>query len=346
MITQAAGKVQSVVDWDGDAQELVVRLELETRRAVNYPALTGPAAVGDEVLLNTTAQTLKLGTGGYDFVSANLTRLAPFPVGEGLGRGFSGHIIKGRYLPCQQAVLTLEEQERYADIWERELEGFPVLVGQLHSQIGPAAAGLHLSGHRRVAYIMTDGGALPLAFSRLVLNLKAAGLIYATLTCGQAFGGDRETVTLHSALLGAKHILDCDAAIVCQGPGGAGTGTKYGFSGIEQAQNLDIVRALGGVSVAIVRMSSADKRERHQGISHHTRTALDLAYSRCIVPLPVGADETGLPPGHSVLFIEGAQAALDYLAGRGIAVTSMGRTPAEDPAFFLAAAAAGLVETE
>ncbi len=341
MITQAAGKVQAVTDWDGDAQELLVRLELETRRAVNYPALTGPASTGDEVLLNTTAQTLKLGTGGYDFVIANLSRALPKPTGDQ-----AGHIIKGRYLPCQQAVLTLEEQEKYEDIWERDLEGFPVLVGQLHSQVGPAAAGLHLSGKRRVAYIMTDAGALPLAFSGLVRDLKGAGLLYATLTCGQAFGGDRETVTLHSALLGAKHILDCDAAIVCQGPGNAGTGTKYGFGGIEQAQNLDIVRALGGVSVAIVRMSSADKRERHQGISHHTRTTLDMAYSRCIVPLPVGADETTLPPGHSVLFIEGAQAALDLLAERGVAVTSMGRTPAEDPLFFLAAAAAGLVETD
>ena len=341
MITQAVGKVQSVTDWDGDAQELTVRLELETRRAVNYPALTGPASVGDEVLLNTTAQTLKLGTGGYDFVSANLSRNLPRPAPDQ-----AGHIIKGRYLPCQQAVLTLEEQERYADIWERDLGGFPVMVGQLHSQIGPAAAGLFLSGRRRVAYIMTDAGALPLAFSRLVRDLKAAGLLYATLTCGQAFGGDRETVTLHSALLGAKHILDCDAAIVCQGPGSAGTGTKYGFGGIEQAQNLDIVRALGGTSVAIVRMSSGDKRERHQGVSHHTRTTLDMAYSRCIVPLPVGADETTLPPGHSVLFIEGAQAALDLLAERGVAVTSMGRTPAEDPLFFLAAAAAGLVETD
>ena len=219
MITQAVGKVQSVTDWDGDAQELTVRLELETRRAVNYPALTGPAGVGDEVLLNTTAQALKLGTGGYDFVSANLTHALPKPP-----EAETGHIIKGRYLPCQQAILTLEEQERYADVWERKLEGFPVLVGQLHSQIGPAAAGLHLSGRRRVAYVMTDAGALPMAFSRLVRDLKAAGLLGATLTCGQAFGGDAETVTLHSALLGAKHILHCDDAIVCQGPGGRGRG--------------------------------------------------------------------------------------------------------------------------
>ncbi len=341
MITQAAGKVTAVTEWDGDAQELTVRLELETRRAVNYPALTGPAQTGDEVLLNTTAQYLKLGTGGYDFVFANLSRPVPKPDGTE-----QGHIVKGRYLPCQQAVLTLEEQEEHRAIWERDLEGFPVLVGQLHSQIGPASAGLFCAGKRKVAYVMTDAGALPLPFSRLVRDLKAAGLLHATLTCGQAWGGDYETVTLHSALLAAKHLLGCDSAIVCQGPGNTGTGTKYGFSGIEQAQNLDIVRALGGTSVAIVRMSSADKRARHQGISHHTRTTLDLSYSRCIVPLPVGTDESSLPPGHSVLFIEGAQAALDLLAARGIAVSSMGRTPAEDPAFFLAAAAAGLVETD
>lgn len=340
MLTQAAGKILSVTEWDEDAQELSVRLEMETRRAVNYPALTGPAQVGDEVLLNTTARTLKLGTGGFDFVSANLSR--PMPKrDEG-----KGHIIKGRYLPCQQAVLTLEEQEQYAAVWERTLDKMPVLVGLLHSQIGPAAAGLFLAGRRNVAYIMTDAACLPLAFSHLVRDLQVARLLQATLTCGQAFGGDFETVTLHSALLAARHILGCDAAIVCQGPGNAGTGTKYGFSGIEQAQNLDIVKALDGTAIAIVRMSAADGRTRHQGISHHSRTTLDLSYSRCIVPLPAGADESNLPPGHSVLFIEGAQAALDLLEERGIRVTSMGRTPAEDPLFFLAAAAAGFVETD
>ena len=250
--------------------------------------------------------------------------------------------MKARFLPCQLAVLTLEEQAQYAEVWEQTLEEMPVLVGQLHSQIAPAAAGLHLAGARRVAYVMTDAAALPLGFSRLVRDLKEAGLLHATLTCGQAFGGDYETVTLYSALLAAKHVAGCEAAIVCQGPGNAGTGTKYGFSGIEQAHNLDIVKALGGDSIAIVRMSSADKRERHQGISHHTRTTLDLAYSRCLVPLPAGTDTSPLPPGHSLVYVPGTQAALDLLAARGVAVTTMGRTPAEDPLFFQAAAAAGL----
>ncbi len=341
MQTQAAGKITAVVPWDDDAEEVSVRIEMETRRAVNYPALTGPASAGDEVLLNTTAQVLKLGTGGYDFVSANLTRA--LPKSDSLAMG---HIIKARYLPCQLAVLTLEEQEQHAEVWERDLGNLPVLVGQLHSQIAPAAAGLFLAGRRKVAYVMTDAAALPLAFSRLVRDLRAAKLIHHTLTCGQAFGGDAETVTLHSALLAAKHVFGCDAAVVCQGPGNAGTGTKYGYSGIEQAQNLDIVRALGGLSVAVVRMSEADKRARHRGISHHTRTTLDLAYSRCLVPLPAGADPAGLPPGHTVQFVPNTQAALDLLAEAGVAVTTMGRSPAEDPLFFHAAAAAGLASLE
>ncbi len=51
---------------------------------------------------------------------------------------------------------------------------------------------------------------------------------------------------------------------------------------------------------------------------------------------------TGLPPGHDIRFVEGTQTAVDLLASRGIAVTTMGRSPADDPAFFHAAAAAGL----
>ena len=338
MLTQAIGEVVAQTRARVGAQELEVRVVGgQVRQALCYPALTGEALPGDQVLLNTTAQTLKLGTGGYDFVMANLST-APTPTEQ----NNDGHIIKARYLPSQHAVLTLEEQEEHAKVWGRRLKNMPVLVGQLHSQIAAAAAGLRLSGRQKVAYIMTDGAALMASFSRLIGQLKDAGLVHAVLTCGQASGGDYETVTLHSALLAAKHIALCDAAIVCQGPGNAGTGTKYGFSGMEQAQNLDIVKALGGKPIAIVRMSDADPRPRHRGVSHHTRTTLDLAYSRCLVPVPVGADISTLPPGHDIREVEGTQAALDLLASHEIAVTTMGRTPAQDPLFFHAAAAAGL----
>lgn len=343
MLVQTVGRVVKVTAWDESIQEVRVSIGGETEAtlpALNYFALTNRVEIGDEVQLNTTAQVFHLGTGYHAFVMANLTR--PVQGSRGTRVVGKGHIIKARYTPCQLAVLTLEEQDEHAAVWEKMLDDFPVLVGGLHSQIAPAAAGLTLAGKQKIAYVMTDAAALPLAFSKLVRQLKAANLISSTLTCGQAFGGDYETVTLHSALLAARHILHCDAAIVCQGPGNAGTGTKYGYSGIEQAQNLDIVKALEGTPIAVVRMSSADVRERHQGISHHTRTTLDLAYSRCIVPLPVGTDDSSLPPGHAVRFVPNCQSALDLLVERQISVTTMGRAPDADPDFFLAAAAAGL----
>jgi hypothetical protein len=347
MITQTYGSVTEVTSWDDDVQEITVSRSSETViRALNYVKLSGPVRVGDRVLLNSTARRLDLGTGGYDFVITNMSRHWGGNY-EDQGQEYNqGHIIKGRYLPTQLAVLTLEEQPQYESLWDKTLEGFPVLVGQLHSQIAPAAAALHLGINRKIAYIMTDQAALPLAFSKLVHQLKQERLVNLTLTCGQAFGGYWETVTLHSALLAAKHLGSCDAAIVCQGPGNAGTGTKYGFSGIEQAQNLDIVSALGGTPIAIVRMSYADERPRHRGISHHTKTTMSLAHARCIVPLPPGTDASELPAKHDIRFVEGAEAAIDLMETKNIRVTTMGRIYQEDPAFFLAAAAAGLVAFE
>lgn len=334
MMNRATGTVQSITEIACDVQELAT----EHGIALNYVQLCGLARPGDSVLLNTTARKLSLGTGGYDFVIANLTR----PEGDTKDE-YQGHIVKLRYTPEQNAVRTLEEQAEHAGVWERELDGMPVVVGQLHSQIAPVAAGLKLRG-KRVAYIMTDGAALPIAFSHLVRELKTLGLIDATITSGQAFGGDYDTVTVHSALLAARHILNADAAIVCQGPGNAGTATRYGFSGIEQAHHLGTVKALEGKPVAVVRMSDADPRERHRGISHHTTTALDLTYARCIVPLPIGSGTQGLPPGHDIRFVDNVHEPLGLLAEKGINVTSMGRGVDEDPSFFAAAAAAGMVE--
>ena len=82
----------------------------------------------------------------------------------------------------------------------------------------------------RIAYVMTDGGALPLWFSRTVAALE--DVLCGTVTVGQAFGGDLEAVTVHTALLAAKHVLRADLAIVTQGPGNLGTGTPLGFSGV------------------------------------------------------------------------------------------------------------------
>jgi hypothetical protein len=333
MLYRAIGSASDIVRIDNQLE----RIQTEYGPALNYTDLTGSVSVGDRLLLNRTAQMLGLGTGGYDFVMANLS--APPPLENEL---CPGQIIKARYTPVQHAVAVLEEQPAYAPIWRRKLEGFPVLVGQLHSQLAAAAAALTDAG-KTVAYVCTDSASLPIAFSNLVRQLKSLGYIAHTITCGQAFGGDYETVTVHSALLAAKYILECDAAIVIQGPGNAGTATKYGFSGAEQAAILDAAYALEGAPIAIVRMSSADPRSRHQGVSHHTLTTLELTVGGCIAPTPKGVDFPKVSPRHIVLPVEGAGAILDKMKRDDVNVTTMGRTIDDDRLFFEAAATAGIL---
>jgi hypothetical protein len=339
MISHTIGEARAVRPWTSGAELVDVAVnEDEVRQALSYTALTGAIQPGDQVLINTTARSLNLGTGGFDFVVANLTRPAAMNLGP-------GHIVKGRYLPCQHAVLTLEEQPQYRNIWDQDLGGLPVIACELHSQIAPVVAGLTISGHQRIVYVMTDGAALPYPFSRLADSLRSAGHLTASITCGQAFGGDHETVTLHSALLAARHILNADAVVVAQGPGNAGTGTRTGFSGIEQAECLNATAALGGTPICAARISSADSRERHRGISHHTVTVLNMALAQCIEPVPHGTNTSLLPARHDIRQVEGAEAALTWLAATGINVTTMGRTVEQDQDYFLAAAAAGVAAT-
>jgi hypothetical protein len=200
-----------------DAQEITVDVDGHHARAIAYTSLTGPINVGDIVLLNTTAVKLGLGTGGYHFVMANLS------AGE-QDEECLGHIIKCRYTPVQHAVLSVEEEnypEREAINRFESLSGMPVVIGQLHSQLGPAAAAIkRKTQHRaRVAYVMTDSAALPLAFSRNAAELKSKGIIDTTITTGQAFGGDIEAVNVYTGLIAAKEVAGAVAAVVWPGPG-------------------------------------------------------------------------------------------------------------------------------
>ena len=134
---------------------------------------------------------------------------------------------------------------------------------------------------------MTDGAALPLALSDLVAQLRDRALLDATITCGHAFGGDYEAVSVYSALAVARHIVHADATIVAMGPGIVGTATRLGFSGIEVGPVLDAAFGLGGVPIACLRVSFADPRERHRGLSHHSATALTIATrGRALIPVP------------------------------------------------------------
>ncbi len=359
MLHRRSGKVLSIASDSprrNGVQELIVEIEGVNARAINYIDLTGPASIGDQLLLNTTAVGLKLGTGGVHFVISNLTN----PTEECVHA--PGHIMKLRYTPAQNSVLSIEEDaspDKSAIHAFESLYGMPVICCELHSQIAPAAAAVKASSNyeQRIAYIMTDGAALPVGFSRMVAELREKALLDVTITCGQAFGGEIEAVNLYTALIAAKQVANADISIICQGPGNTGTGSEYGFSGIEQGECINTVNILGGIPVVVLRMSFADARERHQGISHHTLTILNkIAITPAHIPVPILPGEkarivvdqlqTVAQKGlHKTRMVDG-ETGLSELARRDVRIKTMGRSVDEDREFFLAASAGGVMASE
>ena len=237
-------------------------------------------SIGDEVVVNTTAVELQLGTGGWHVVHWNLAR-------RDLDQPGPGHIMKVRYTSLQSDTGALEEQDGAVAAGIPHLAGVPVLVGSLHSQLGVIAAAVaHLRPGTRVSYVMTDGAALPLALSDLVAELRSRDLLAGTITAGQAFGGDAEAVSVASALQIAVEVQRAELIVCTMGPGVVGTGTALGTTALEVASILSFATQLGARPIAVVRASQADARDRHRGISHHSVTALALTPTPVDVPLP------------------------------------------------------------
>jgi len=302
-------------------------------RAYALTALTGPVAVGDRLVVNTTAVDLGLGTGGWHVVHWNLAR-------EAWSEPGAGHIMKLRYTSLQVDSGTAEEA--HPDL-PTDLGGTPVVVGTVHSQLPCiVTAALEARPDLRIAYVMTDGASLPLALSDLVAHLSERGLIVGTVTAGQAFGGDAEAVGVPSALTIARHLFDADLIVVVMGPGVVGTGTRLGTTSLEAAACLDHAAALGGVPILAVRASSGDPRPRHRGVSHHSLTVLDLVRSPVHVP---AHPDLEAPDRHTVHPVPDLDVP-GLLAAHDLRVTTMGRPPEEDADFFLTAGRAGTLAAE
>jgi hypothetical protein len=351
VIRWRAGQVVGVVrEWTGaiEIDVLLTGVEAGTMlRALAYPDVVGVPVAGDRVILNTTAQALGLGTGGYALVVALPDRLPVDPTGP-------GHLVKARYSPSQTIVLGVDEQDSpHHDLLQDadSILEMPVVVCDLHSALPAVLAGLLVDRpEARAAYIATDGGALPLAFSRTVAGLTEAGWLCGSVTTGQAYGGDVEAVTVHTGLLAARHVLGADVVVVAQGPGNLGTGTRWGFSGVAAGEAINAAAVLGGRPVASLRISDADPRPRHLGISHHCLTAygrVAMAAAEVVLPL-LAADHmmglrTQLEPLRQLHRI--VEVPIDGLAtavqGSPVPLSSMGRSYDEDPVYFIAAAAAG-----
>jgi hypothetical protein len=361
VITWRNGTVSGIRrEWPG-AVELDVSVDGTQVRALAYPALTGRPQPCDRVLINTTALDLGLGTGGYALVVAVPDRLPPDPP-------LGGHLVKARYTPLQATVLGADEQgSPHHDVLRDadDIGGMPVVVADLHSALPAVLAGVFDAAERtrgdsatsdrpvRVVYVMQDGGALPAWFSRTCASLVDAGWLAATVTTGQSFGGDLETVTVHTGLLAARHVLGADVAVVAQGPGNLGTGTRWGFSGVAAGEAVNAAAALGGQPVASLRVSDADPRVRHRGVSHHSLTAygrVALARADVVIPALDGAlgdlggqiavQAAPLGARHHLVTVpvDGLETALRACPAT---LSSMGRGLDDDLAYFLTAAAAG-----
>ena len=369
MIIWADGEVTAVrASWPGAVEISVRRNDRDAgapaeTRALAYTALMATPEVGDRVLLNVAALDRGLGTGGYALVIAVLdpngrvTAQPPQP---------AGHLVKARYLPLQAMVAGADEQgsEHHDLLREADsIDGMPVVVADLHSALSPIVLAIHHDRPAtRVVYVMTDQGALPLAFSRSVAELRSSGLLTGTVTVGQAFGGDLEAVSVHSGLLAARLALGADIAVVTQGPGNLGTGTRWGFSGVEAGEVVNAAGTLGGRPVGALRISGADQRARHHGLSHHSLTAYGrVALLPADLAVPDFAHAARLEISQSADVVDLAESVLSGAASltlhrqilvdldgldqalrrSPVRLSTMGRDFDGDPAYFLASAAAG-----
>ncbi|MEX0766898.1 MAG: DUF3866 family protein [Microthrixaceae bacterium] len=337
-----SGRVTEILQERDGLQRLGVKMsEGLNARAYALTDLTGSCSVGDQLVLNTTAVDLQLGTGGWHVVHWNLS------LNEFISPG-PDHIMKLRYTSLQFDAGTDELNHPECD---QALNKTPVVVCSVHSQIAAVAAAFaHFAPDHSLAYVMTDGASLPIVISDLVAELKSKQLISATVTAGHAFGGDLEAVNVASGLGLAVHTQRADAVVVCMGPGVVGTGTALGTTAIEVSSVLDLVAALGGTPILCVRASSGDPRQRHRGLSHHSRTIAELTH--CAPWVAATTPQLADLPGVRVARTDHSQDlpkavdVVELMGSRGLQTTTMGRHIHEDLLFFENAAAAGVVAAQ
>lgn len=362
MIIWRRGRVACIAEERGFVQEVVVATDDgATNHAIHYTDVSRPLRIGDRVKMNVTAEELGLGSGGHHFIY-EIQGDADIPKSDTGGtRNHPGHIIKLRYTPSQRAVLSVEEpaSPHHAVFAEaRTLEGMPVLIGELHSMLPAASVWIGRSRSPqsiRVSYIMTEGGALPISFSRHAAILKEGGWLCGTVTYGHAYGGELEAVNKYTALLAARHVQSADIAIAAMGPGIVGTGTPFGHTATEMAELVHAVRALGGVPIVIPRVSFADTRARHSGVSDHLLETLGkLALTPAVIPLPEHWDakekkavrqqlaSSGCADRHEIEWVREVSlpAVERRLESYPAGITTMGRGLRDDPSFYLCVCAA------
>ncbi|HEX5983908.1 MAG TPA: DUF3866 family protein [Solirubrobacterales bacterium] len=310
-------------------EPLTVEVDGERRPAWADEALLGEMREGDEVVVNVAALDLGLGSGGFDVVHVNLTR--------GLGGGVEGdvHVMKLNYTSLQHPVQPVEE------VAAGERPSVPVLVLPLHGHLAPAAwAAAQVAPDLRVGYVQTGGGALPGSFSKDVEKLRERGLLCGHITAAPAYGGDHEAISTVGAIDAARR-LGWDAILVGPGPGIIGSDTELGHGGMTALGSAHAALSLGLPTLISPRLSTSDPRDRHRGLSHHTRTVLNLLLAPVDVAVPEDAAEIAAELTTTDHRVQLCSADCEGYATSGLPTRTMGRTLAEDRLFFESPLAAG-----
>jgi hypothetical protein len=325
------------------AEPLVVEVGGARRPAWADEALLGEMREGDEVVVNVAALDLGLGSGGFDVVHVNLSRGL-----EGGGGPDGEHVIKLNYTSLQHPVAPVEASAGGKSPGGAET-GAPVVVSvlvlPLHGHLAPAAwAAAQAAPGIQVGYIQTGGGALPGSFSRDVAELRERGLLCGHITAAPAYGGEHDALGTAGAL-DAANRLGWDAALVGPGPGIIGSDTEFGHGGMAALDSAHAALSLRLPTLLSPRLSSSDPRERHLDVSHHTYTVLELLLAPVDVAVPEGENSiaAALEAAPGAHRLRHAPADLDAYAASGLPATTMGRTLAEDPLFFAAPLAAGVL---
>ncbi|HHY82051.1 MAG TPA: DUF3866 family protein [Clostridiales bacterium] len=348
MLEYRMGRVTEILERRNGVTEVLLDIDHPVKKAINYDDITGSISKGDLLYLNTTAASLGLGTGGYHFVVINCSHKE-----HSMSPG--GHGMKVRYTPFQVKVPYAEEEIQSAkELYNSKLNLKKKLIcfGELHSMIPPLCAYFKYHCPRlRICYIMTDQGALPLKLSRNIDFLKKHNLVDSVITIGNAFGGDYECVNIYTGLQTAAWVDESDIILVSMGPGIVGTGTRYGFSGLEMGFYIDLAIRSGGQCCYIPRISFAEGRQRHFGLSHHSITMLtEIVQSSVLVTLPIlqkkqiqiiykQLHENKVLSRHRLCIADGSsiREVMEYYR---LNITTMGRGIKDDPAFFLGIGAA------
>lgn len=323
---------------------LLIEVAGERRPAWADEVLLGEMREGDEVVVNVAALDLKLGSGGFDVVHVNLTRGL-----DGGGVEGDAHVMKLNYTslqhpvePAERPVPRFESQpEGDKGTTERKTGAPPVLVLPLHGHLAPAAwAVAQAAAGLRVGFVQTGGGALPGSLSRDVADLRERGLLAGQITAAPAYGGEHEALSVVGALDAAVE-LGWDAILAGPGPGIIGSDTAYGHGGMAALDSAHAALSLNLPTVLSPRLSSADPRDRHRGLSHHTKTVLDLLLAPVDVVLPEAESEIATSLGDSKHRLHHAPADLGGYEASDLPTKTMGRNLSEDRLFFSAPLAAG-----